>query len=141
MSYSISFQRRPEYLYVRVTGENSRDNVMGYLADLERECEAIECFRVLVDERLEGPRLPEMEVFAIASEGSKKALGKFEAIAYVDEQMGDMAQFAETAAVSRGMPVAIFSNVEDADRWLNDLKPGSEEQLIFWDREAQDLER
>ena len=32
------------------------------------------------------------------------AMGIFEAMAYVDPQMGQMAEFAETVAVNRGMP-------------------------------------
>jgi hypothetical protein len=38
----------------------------------------------------------------------------FEALAYVDPLMGDRADFAEAVAINRGMPIAMFSAVEDA---------------------------
>jgi hypothetical protein len=68
---------------------------------------------------LEGPRLGLMDVFKIASEGSIDAHGTFQAFAYVDvNAQGDLMQFAETVAANRRMPVAIFSNVADAEQWL-----------------------
>jgi hypothetical protein len=75
-----------------------------------------------------------MEVFSLVSEGSMKALGQFEAIAYVDQKMGDMAEFAETIAVNRGMPISVFNNTDDAQKWLTQQKPGASEQKIFFDR-------
>ena len=55
-----------------------------YLKDILRECMARSCFRVLIEERLEGPRLEILDVFEIAAEGSNEANGMLEAIAYVD---------------------------------------------------------
>ena len=133
MSFQITFEKFPTYLHATVTGKNSREVVTQYMTRLTQECIKSDCFRVLIEERLEGPRLPAMEVFSVASEGSMKALGQFEAIAYVDESMGEMAEFAETVAVNRGLPIATFDNVEEARRWLLGRKSGSDEQYIFWD--------
>jgi len=131
MAYQLAFERHPQYIHVTVTGTNSRDAVMRYLEDVQRECVSQDCYRVLIEERLEGARLPTMDVFAIASQGAMNALGIFHAIAYVDEKMGDMADFAETVAVNRGMPVRAFSNVENAKKWLYALQEGAREQDIF----------
>ena len=109
---------------------------MRYLDDIKRECETQDCYSVLIEERLDGPRLPTMDVFAIASEGSMKALGVFHAIAYVDQLMGDMADFAEMVAVNRGMPVRFFRNVEAAEKWLGAQEEGVREQDIFLHREG-----
>jgi hypothetical protein len=74
---------------------------------------------VLVEERLEGPRLGTMEVFQIVSEGSRNAGGTYTAFAYVDvNAKGDLMQFAETVAVNRGVPVVVFATVADAEKWL-----------------------
>jgi hypothetical protein len=74
---------------------------------------------VLIEERLEGPRLSTMGVFQIASEGSSQGRGFFEAIAYVDVNAeGDLMNFAETVAVNRFLPVRVFSSVSDAEKWL-----------------------
>ena len=132
MDYQISFEQRPDYLYAAVTGTNTQEIVLAYMAEILRECEQRECYRVLIDERLEGPRLGEMDVFTVASEGSLQALGQFEAVAHVDAQMGAMSEFAETVAVNRGMPVAMFGNVDDADRWLKLRRSSDDEQSVFW---------
>ncbi|MEX2123465.1 MAG: hypothetical protein WD795_06200 [Woeseia sp.] len=136
IAYQLSFERHPQYIHATVTGTNSRDAVQRYLEDVRRECVRQDCYRVLVEERLEGPRLPTMDVFAIASEGSMKALGIFHAIAYVDQRMGDMAEFAEMVAVNRGMPVRAFSSVEKAENWLCAQQEGVREQDIFQHRDG-----
>jgi hypothetical protein len=77
------------------------------------------CFRLLLEERLEGPRLGLLDVFKIASEASPEVSGMFKAFAYVDvNAQGDLMQFAETVAVNRRLPLAVFSNVADAEQWL-----------------------
>lgn len=119
MSYKVTFEDKPTYIHVTVTGSNSYETVSRYMSDIYEECRKQDCFRVLIEERLDGPRLDGMEIFSLASEGSAKWPGKFEAVAYIDENMGDMAQFAETVAVNRGMPVSTFNNVDDAKNWLS----------------------
>lgn len=52
-----------------VTGPNTRQNVMGYLEEALGECIARGCYRLPVEERLEGPRLRTVEVFEIVSRG------------------------------------------------------------------------
>jgi hypothetical protein len=74
---------------------------------------------VLIEERLEGPRLGMMDVFQIAAEGSSRAQGKFEAIAYVDVNAAhDLMKFAETVAANRALPVRVFSSLSEAEKWL-----------------------
>jgi len=138
MTYNISFEENPTYLHATITGTNSRETVAQYLQDIQQECGKQNCFRVLIEEHLDGPRLDAMEVFSLVSEGSMKALGKFEAIAYVDEMMGEMAEFAETIAVNRGMPMSVFSNVDDAKAWLVQQKPGASGKEIFLGRRKVD---
>jgi hypothetical protein len=124
MTYHLTIESRPGYLHAVVTGENSRDNVLRYLKELHAECRARKCFRVLLEERLEGPRLPLMDVFDIASLGSRNAVGEIEAIAYVDVNVqGDLMQFAETVATNRAMPVKMFATVADAEQWLRKAAP------------------
>ena len=72
-----------------------------------------------------------MQVFDIVSQGSMKALGKFDAIAFVDEKMGDMSNFAENVAINRGMPIAMFSDVESAEAWIVRQTDDADSQQIF----------
>jgi len=119
MSYQLKIIQKPAYLHAIVSGLNSRDNVKAYLADVLEACKIRACNQVLIEERLEGPRIDTINVFQIASEGSRQAMGFFKAIAYVDVNAeGDLMKFAETVAVNRSLPVRLFSSVADAERWL-----------------------
>jgi len=119
MSYTLTFILKPTYLHAIVTGVNSEENVAGYLEEIRRECDARNCYRVLIEERLEGPRLDTMSVFQIASQGAGRTRGQLEAIAYVDvNAKGDLMKFAETVAFNRGLPVSVFSSVNEAKKWL-----------------------
>jgi hypothetical protein len=68
MTYTLTIDQKPTYLHATVTGQNSRENVVRYLEEILRECIARNCFRVLIEECLEGPRLGMLDVFKIASE-------------------------------------------------------------------------
>lgn len=119
MSYKLTITQKPTYLHAIVTGTNTKENVARYLEEIRGECTVRNCFRVLIEERLEGPRLSTMGVFEIASEGSKRAFGQFKAIAYVDvNSEGDLMKFAEDVAVNRGLPVTVFPSVSEARKWL-----------------------
>jgi hypothetical protein len=102
-----------------VTGTSSRASVEQYIDEVLAECKKQQCSRLLIEECLEGPRLQAMDVFAMASEGSMRALGVFEAVAYVDPQMGKLKDFAESVAVNRGLPLSLFFSVAEAVQWLH----------------------
>jgi len=120
MSYQLTIIQKPAgYLHAIVTGLNSKENVKAYLADVLEACKIQGCNQVLIEERLEGPRIDTINVFQIASEGSRQAMGFYKAIAYVDVNAeGELMKFAETVAVNRSLPVRLFSSVADAERWL-----------------------
>lgn len=119
MSYNLKISKKRGYLHARVTGENSKENVRLYLQELTRECEKAECRRLLIEERLEGPRLDATSVFEIVSDGSKKSRAFLRAIAYVDVYAeGPSMKNAESFATNRGLNVQLFSEVSEAKRWL-----------------------
>ena len=122
MGFTVTFTQKPTYLHAVVTGENSAENVRNYLKQIQRECKTRKCLRVLIEERLEGPRLGIVDVYRIVSEGTVRALGQIEVIAYVDVNAeGDLMKFAEDVAVNRFLRVAVFSSVPDAELWLQYL--------------------
>jgi hypothetical protein len=128
MTYELTIDQKLTYLHAIVTGRNSRENVARYLEGILRECRARRCFKVLIEEHLEGPRLGTLDVFEIASEGSSRAFGMLKAIAYVDVNAeGGLMQFAETVAVNRALPVTVFSTVAEAEKWLLDEDRGGAE--------------
>lgn len=120
--YTLTMAQKPAYLHATITGPNTLENVAGYLEEVWRACEERGCRRVLIEERLEGPRLPAADVFQIASGASSGVKRHFEAIAYVDvnAQRGLMT-FAESVAVNRGVPVRVFASVDEAEAWLLSL--------------------
>jgi len=119
MTYQVQFIEKQQYLHVKVTGENSIENVKQYLQEVLKKCIETRSSHLLIEEQLEGPRLDMLKVFEIAAEGSTQAHGVFKAVAYVDTNaVGDLMQFAETVAVNRAMPVKIFSSVTAAEQWL-----------------------
>ena len=119
MWFHLAFDQRPGYLHAIVTGPNTRENVEAYLGEILRECQERRCSRVLIEERLDGPRLGPVDVFDIAAGGSSHIGGLLQAIAYVDVYgVPDTMKLAETVAVNRGAPVRIFVTVADAEKWL-----------------------
>ena len=119
MSYKLTIDQKPAYLHIIVTGHNSKETVMQYMEEVMRECTNRNCGSVLVEEGLEGPRLGTFDVFVMMSEGAKRFVGTFHAMAYIDVNGdGGLMQFAENVAVNRGIPIQIFSNVPDAEKWL-----------------------
>ena len=139
MAFDIQYQDRPGYIHAVVTGTNTPQSVFDYMSAIREKCERTDCYRVLIEERLDGPRFDEMEIFAVITEGSPDALGFFEALAYVDEQQDfEVVKFAETVAVNRGIPVAVFSSVEDAENWLRHRNSEQTGQDIFTDPSPSD---
>jgi hypothetical protein len=119
MDYKLTIKPKPSYLHFIVTGQNSRQTVTQYMQDILHECIARNCFRILIEERLEGPRLGMVDVFSIVSEESSSGIGIFKAIAYVDlNAENNLMQFAETVAVNRSLPIKVFATVADAEQWL-----------------------
>jgi hypothetical protein len=120
VTYELTIENKPGYLHVIVTGDNTRANVARYMEEVVRECTLRQCFRVLVEERLDGPRLGTLDVFEMVSTGSTRFLRTLKAMAYVDvnAHSQEMMQFAENVAVNRAFPVRVFPTVLAAERWL-----------------------
>ena len=119
MTYHLTITQKSAYLHAIVTGEHSKSNVVGFLRDVLRECVNRQCFKVLIEERLEGPSLGLLEVFEIVLGGNIETSGKLKAIAYIDVNAdASLMKFVEDVAVNRAMPLRIFQTVPEAEKWL-----------------------
>jgi len=130
MSFQLTIDRQPNYLYAKVTGVNSPQTVRGYFAEVRAACERHHCPSVLIEEQLEGPRLSLMEVFQLVSEGCQSVWPAVHRIAYVDVNgppVGGHMPFAETVAVNRGAQVRVFADVAAAENWLIDQTSKSQD--------------
>jgi hypothetical protein len=74
MAYDICFETGADFIHAVVTGNNSPDNVMQYMKDVVIECNEQDCFRGLIEENLDGPKLDLSDVFRLASEGGYQHL-------------------------------------------------------------------
>ena len=123
MPYELTSSRKPGYLHVTVTGENTRENVMRYLLEVNELCVKANCPAVLIEENLRGPSLNVAEIFLVVAERSRDISPQIRQIAYVDvnpeHEKGRML-FAETVAVRRGVNVRVLSTIADAEKWLRD---------------------
>jgi hypothetical protein len=121
MDYELKIEQKPGYLHGIVTGQNSREAVAEYLQRGILECNARDCFCVLIESRLQGPRLPLWDIFEIAAVHSQIDIGFFEAIAYVDVAApAELLAFIENVTSNRGLPLRAFSSVAAAERWLTE---------------------
>ncbi len=119
MTFNLHFQQKPTYLHATVTGINAEANVMHYVENIVRECAARDCWRVLIEERLDGPRLHTLDLFDVMSEDRAELLNKFRSIAFVAvNSTTHLMQFAEDVAGNRGFPLQFFPTVGDAEMWL-----------------------
>lgn len=117
--FMLDVQHKTNYLHITVTGKNSPETVAAFLESILEECSVRQCQNILVEERLEGPRLNFSEIVQIASEASQQAVGKIQAFAYVDVNAeDDSMRFAELVARNRAMPVRVFSSVPEAEAWI-----------------------
>jgi hypothetical protein len=119
VTYTLTVDQKPTYLHAVVTGDNSAQAVEQYMEELMRECTARGASRVLIEERLVGPRLGPFEVFSLVSKGTARYRQAVEALAFVDVNAeGSVMRFAEEVAVNRGFPVKVFPTVAAAEQWL-----------------------
>jgi hypothetical protein len=110
------------YLHGVVTGRNSRETVSDYLRRGLLEARARDSTCVLIESRLEGPRLALWDIFEIAAEHSKAYRGFFDAIAYVGiGAPGPLLTFIQNVSRNRGLPLQVFESVPEAEQWLAEV--------------------
>lgn len=139
MTYEITFEHRATYLFARITGANNPESIIAYLKEIANKCTEIDCFRVLIHECLDGPRLTTMDLFETLSEACKQLLGQFDAVAYVDEKMDELMYFGEDVVVNRGLPLAAFTDIDTATQWIRHQNTDRDSQRIFRARVDEDV--
>ncbi|MBU1235420.1 MAG: hypothetical protein KJ634_00035 [Gammaproteobacteria bacterium] len=119
MDYELKIEQKAGYLHGIVTGQNCRETVAAYLAEGVRECTARGYSRVLIEARLQGPRLPLWDIFEIAAKNGRTVIGAFRAIAYVDVKApAELLEFIGNVTSNRGLPLRVFNSVAAAEQWL-----------------------
>ena len=117
--YQITFQQRPQYLYVYVTGEHDSYEISrSFWLEIAENCRKINCNKILVDEDIpETVSLADM--YQLATELPQMGfLGV--RVAFYDRyaEQQDLNEFGELVAVNRGVYGKIFNDINEAERWL-----------------------
>ena len=121
VSYPLTIEERPTYVYARVDGELTPENALRFLEEAYTACVRSGRPSVLLDMQLRGPNMPTTSVYEVISQRAADG-SRLHKIAYVPYDSGDptMAHFAETVAVNRGVNVRIFETVAAAEGWLSE---------------------
>ena len=73
-SYQVKFDQRGNFIHAMVTGPNTAETVIRYMDEIKQECDRRDCYRVLIEEKLDGPRFDEMEIFSLIDNAHKYIL-------------------------------------------------------------------
>jgi len=123
MGYEITITEQPGYLHFRVTGENTPQTCLAYLAEIRRASADRGCSTILVEEDLAGPGLPMLDLYQIVETGGENSRSTMRRIAYVDvrcQARSGNARFIETVSRNRGFNLRIFPTVREAAAWLSE---------------------
>jgi len=117
--FSITFEERPEYLYVYVTGEyDCFELSYTYWTKVSEVCRQKNFKKVLIEEDIPGS-VPIADVYKLASELPNMGfLGV--RVAFVDRyaEHHESNEFGELVAFNRGIFGKVFKNFEEGEKWL-----------------------
>jgi hypothetical protein len=120
MDYYLTVQRLPAYVHATGTGVLNEENARRFLFEAYVAAVESECDSLLLDMRFVGPPMNFGSVYAVVAERSSDG-SMLKRIAYVDanpENAAGTSEFAELAAVKRGVNVRLFGTIAEAQRWL-----------------------
>ena len=117
--YQITFEERPEYLYVYVTGSaDSYEISRSYWLEVSAACGKINCNKILIEEDI--PEVVSIsDMYRLASELPQ--MGFFGVrVAFFDRyaEQNELNEFGELVAVNRGIMGKIFNDIQAAEEWL-----------------------
>jgi hypothetical protein len=120
-SYRIAIEQRAKYLYVTVTGDNTVETIARYMAEIRAACVRLRMPKVLVVGNLIGPGVSMLDLYKVVAAASDDSAGFGLRAAYVElnpVRSDANMQMAENVALTRGIPVRTFRDIEKAEAWL-----------------------
>jgi len=119
--YTINFEDHLTYLYALVHSDKYGYEILAqFLREIADECKKRKFKQVLIEENISATTSI-TDVFRIASELSQFGFSRIR-MAYVDRfsEQKDINEFGRMVAVNRGVNVAVFDSVDEADKWLSE---------------------
>ncbi len=101
---NLPYHRKSDSLHATLTGPNPKADLRQSVDGIVRECVSRDCWRVLIEERLDGPGPGTKDVLEIMSEESAELLGKFRSIAFVDANAADSPAHASETVPAPSKP-------------------------------------
>lgn len=119
----LSITNMDSYLLVEFHGEFSVESGKHCVDRMAEACDKHQLSKVLLDCRNIKGKMPVFDRFQVAEYGASKRrqIGRFALLNREDVLLPD--NFVENVAVNRGMQMKIFTDFEQAERWLT--KSGS----------------
>lgn len=117
--FELTFESKGDYLQAEVIGTHDSYQIsLDYWALIAKECLVRNAQRLLVIERL-GAHLGDRDMPKLVAEVAAMGINHIR-IAFVELLIDDMPdmEYGEILARELGMTGRVFSNVEDAKRWL-----------------------
>ena len=123
IAHVVRIERRDAFLHATVTGDNTAEDVRGYLAEVRAACVEHRCRRVLIEESLAGPGLKTMTIYDIVTLGVTDAASVLEKVAFLDLNPAHDPhgmEFAEDLAMNRALNARFFTDRRLAEEWLRE---------------------
>jgi hypothetical protein len=120
-AYQLSIEPHPGWLHASVAGDNTPETVLRYMMEIRATCLRSGIFNVLIVVNLDGPGISMLEVYKVIAKTVDSAVGLGMHVAYVDlNPLHSQANMllAENVAMTRGIPVRTFGDVDQAREWL-----------------------
>ncbi|MCU1289636.1 MAG: hypothetical protein JWN60_1865 [Acidobacteria bacterium] len=118
-NYHITFEQRPQYLYVYVTGKHdSLEISRQYWLEVAANCQKLNCKKVLIEEDI--PIAISMgDMYQLGTDISQMGFRGVR-IAFYDRyaEQNELNEFGELVTVNRGLYGKIFNDVNEAETWL-----------------------
>ena len=122
MPYELNIRKKPDYLYVEVTGNRTLETIIAMAKDVLDACDEQGCSKTLIDVRRMTGKLKTINAYDLGT----KDLQKFRRTGHMKASIIDVDEnrerffFLESVCVSVGYYLRIFSDVDEAIKWLCD---------------------
>ena len=121
-SYTITFESRPEYLYAFVTaGKENHEMSQAIWDEIAKECKLAKCESLLVEQDIPEVDITYFEKYECVNNLVTQLLRIN--VAFSDKYINqmDLNKFTELVATNRGLTVKVFTNFDEAEKWLLSL--------------------
>ncbi|MDZ8118291.1 hypothetical protein [Pontiella agarivorans] len=117
--FNLHFETRNNYLFVRLTGEDSYEASRSYWRQIADRVRKLELNRVLIHEALDGG-ITEGELFELIMEFVPASAGIRVALYDENKENHELNQLGELIARNRGAEIRIFQSLENAEKWISE---------------------